>query len=72
MGLINDLFTELKNKNILFEIDKDPEDNYIFIVKTKSTFLAIVVEVADEINSSSKFGISKGDYIIPPIFNTAS
>jgi hypothetical protein len=63
MGLIDDLFTELKNKNILFEIDKDPENNRIFIVKTQSTLLAIGVEVEDEINSSTKFGISKGDYL---------
>ena len=63
MDLINDLISNLTNKNLNFEIDKDPEDNRIFIVKTQSTLLAIGVEVADEINSSAKFGISKGDYL---------
>jgi hypothetical protein len=63
MALVEDLFSELKNKNILFEIDKDPEDNRIFILTHQSTVLAIGVEVADEINSSTKFGISKGDYL---------
>ena len=64
MALVDDLFKELKNKNIFFEIDKDPEDNRIFIVKTQSTLLAIGVEVADEINSSKlPFGNLKNDYL---------
>jgi hypothetical protein len=64
MALVDDLFTELNNKNILFEIDKDPEDNRIFIVKTQSTLLAIGVEVEDEINSSKlPFGNLKNDYL---------
>jgi hypothetical protein len=63
MGLIDDLFTKLKNKNIFFEIERDPDDNRIFILKTQSTVLAIGVEVEDEINYSTEFGISKQEYL---------
>lgn len=63
MGLIDDLFTQLKYKNIFFEIESDPEDNRIFIIKTEPTVLAIGVEVEDEINDSTEFGISKGEYL---------
>ena len=63
MGLIDNLFTELKNKNTFFEIDKDPDGNRIFILTHQSTVLAIGVEVEDKINSSTKFGTSKGDYL---------
>jgi len=63
MGLIADLFTQLKNKNIFFEIENDPEDNNLFILKTQSTVLAIGVEVVDEKNHSTEFGILKKDYL---------
>ncbi len=63
MGLVDNLLIELQNKNIFFKIDMDPEDNRIFIITHQSTVLAIGVEVADEINSSTKYGISKGDYL---------
>lgn len=63
MGLVDNLLIELKNKTIFCKVDKDPEDNRVFILTHQSTVLAIGVEVEDDINSSSKFGNLKIDYL---------
>ena len=64
MNLINKLKKELKTKDkgLIVESIKAPDENKISVIRTKNKILAIGVEILDEINSSTKFGDLKSEY----------